>query len=240
MRCCVSNPPFAPASLTIHGGGPPSADASLDFLRWRAHQRRKPAAPLTVNERSVGTLKGAGAVVLAGGERGGGNGFSFQNTLLKVDGATFLKDSEALQEEAFGNESLLIIADDVDQAVEVTRHFEGNLTGCIYSDTKGDDESYYRRIEPVLRKKVGRLLNDKMPTGVAVVPSMNHGGPYPATGHPGFTAVGLPASISRFAMLECYDNVREHRLPSELRNQNPSGALWRLIDQRWSQEDVGV
>ena len=191
-------------------------------------------------ERSVGTLKGAGAEVLAGGERGGGNGFSFQNTLLKVDGATFLNDPEALQEEAFGNESLLIIADDMDQAVEVTRHFEGNLTGCIYSDSKGEDEPHYRRIEPVLRKKVGRLLNDKMPTGVAVVPSMNHGGPYPATGHPGFTAVGLPASIARFAMLECYDNVREHRLPAELRDQNPSGALWRLIDQQWSQGDVGA
>ena len=174
-----------------------------------------------------------------GGERGGGKGFSFQNTLLKVDGATFLKDPEALQEEAFGNESLLIIADDMDQAVEVTRHFEGNLTGCIYSDSKGEDEPHYRRIEPVLRKKVGRLLNDNMPTGVAVVPSMNHGGPYPATGHPGFTAVGLPSSISRFAMLECYDNVREHRLPAELRDQNPSGALWRLIDQQWSQGAVG-
>jgi NADP-dependent aldehyde dehydrogenase len=113
------------------------------------------------------------------------------------------------------------------------------LTGCIYTDAEGADESHYRRIEPVLRKKVGRLLNDKMPTGVAVVPAMNHGGPYPATGHPGFTAVGLPASISRFAMLACYDNVRQHRLPAELRDQNPSGRVWRLIDGGWTQGDVG-
>ncbi|MEE3258884.1 MAG: aldehyde dehydrogenase (NADP(+)), partial [Candidatus Latescibacterota bacterium] len=191
-------------------------------------------------ERSVDVLKGAGAEILTGGARGGGNGFSFQNTLLQVDGATFIAHPEALQEEAFGNESLAIVADDMDQAVEVARHFEGNLTGCIYTDAEGEDESHYRRIEPVLRKKVGRLLNDKMPTGVAVVPSMNHGGPYPATGHPGFTAVGLPASISRFAMLECYDNVREHRLPAELRDQNPSGRVWRLIDGGWSQGDVGA
>lgn len=191
-------------------------------------------------ERSVDVLKGAGAEVLTGGARGGGHGFSFQNTLLKVDGATFIAHPEALQEEAFGNESLAIVADDMDQAVEVARRFEGNLTGCIYTDAEGEDESHYRRIEPVLRKKVGRLLNDKMPTGVAVVPSMNHGGPYPATGHPGFTAVGLPASISRFAMLECYDNVRAQRLPAELRDQNPSGRVWRLIDQGWSQGDVGA
>ena len=37
---------------------------------------------------------------------------------------------------------------------------------------------------------------------------MNHGGPFPATGHPGFTAVGLPGAIRRFGMLKCYDNVR--------------------------------
>ncbi|MEZ5952494.1 MAG: hypothetical protein R3C12_25545 [Planctomycetaceae bacterium] len=56
-----------------------------------------------------------------------------------------------------------------------------------------------------------------MPTGVAVSPAMNHGGPYPATGHAGFTAVGLPASIRRFSMLQSYDNVPEHRLPPLLK-----------------------
>jgi NADP-dependent aldehyde dehydrogenase len=82
------------------------------------------------------------------------------------------------------------------------------------------------------------LLNDKMPTGVAVSPAMNHGGPFPATGHPGFTAVGMPAAIQRFAMLCCYDNVRQARLPAALQNKNPTGRLWRLIDGAWSQGDV--
>ena len=72
---------------------------------------------------------------------------------------------------------------------------------------------------PPLRQRVGRLLNDKMPTGVAVTAAMNHGGPFPATGHPGFTAVGLPAAMRRFAMLQCYDNVRPHRLPPALRDK---------------------
>jgi NADP-dependent aldehyde dehydrogenase len=76
-----------------------------------------------------------------------------------------------------------------------------------------------------------------MPTGVAVSPAMNHGGPYPATGHPGFTAVGIPASLRRFGMLACYDNVRGDRLPPLLRDNNPSGA-WRLIDGAWTQADV--
>jgi NADP-dependent aldehyde dehydrogenase len=81
-------------------------------------------------------------------------------------------------------------------------------------------------------------LNDKMPTGVAVSPAMNHGGPYPATGHPGFTAVGIPASLRRFAMLACYDNVRPHRLPPALRDKNPNGRMWRLIDGAWTQGNV--
>jgi NADP-dependent aldehyde dehydrogenase len=77
-----------------------------------------------------------------------------------------------------------------------------------------------------------------MPTGVAVSPAMNHGGPYPATGHPGFTAVGIPASLRRFAMLQCFDNVRPHRLPPALQNKNPNGQMWRNLDGRWTQEDV--
>jgi NADP-dependent aldehyde dehydrogenase len=50
-----------------------------------------------------------------------------------------------------------------------------------------------------------------------VSPAMNHGGPYPATGHPGFTSVGIPTSIVRFTALQSYDNVRPDRLPDFLR-----------------------
>jgi NADP-dependent aldehyde dehydrogenase len=87
---------------------------------------------------------------------------------------------------------------------------------------------------------VGRLLNDKMPTGVAVSPAMNHGGPFPSTGHPGFTAVGIPASLLRFGALQCYDNVRPHRLPPELADHNPTGSMWRIIDGEWTQRDVSA
>jgi NADP-dependent aldehyde dehydrogenase len=120
----------------------------------------------------------------------------------------------------------------------IAEALDGNLTGTIYSDTTGKDDAAYARVEEVLRRRVGRLLNDKMPTGVAVSPAMNHGGPYPATGHPGFTAVGIPASLLRFAALRSYDNVRPHRLPAELANKNPTGSMWRLVDGAWSQRDV--
>ena len=126
------------------------------------------------------------------------------------------------------------------QAAAVAASLEGNLTGCIYSETTGSDDALHDALAPLLRAKVGRLLNDKMPTGVAVSPAMNHGGPFPSTGHPGFTAVGIPASLRRFARLECYDNVRAARLPSLLRDTNPGGRAWRLIAGAWTRGDVGA
>src|SRR5438876_10971183 len=60
-----------------------------------------------------------------------------------------------------------------------------------------------------------------MLTGLVVSPAMNHGGPFPATGHPGFTAVGIPASLLRFAALHGYDNVREPRLPPSCATRTP-------------------
>ena len=183
-------------------------------------------------------LRAAGAEVIVGGTPGGGQGYSHSNTLLSVTGRQFLAHAEALQTEAFGNSSLLVIADNVAELCLAIDHLDGNLTGCIYSDAGGADDAEYDHVAPRLRQRVGRLLNDRMPTGVALSPAMNHGGPYPATGHPGFTAVGTPAALRRFAALHCYDNVRPHRLPPALRDENPTGAMWRFIDGRWTQADV--
>ena len=185
----------------------------------------------------VATIQKAGAKVLAGGTAGGGKGVSFSNTLMTVSGTQFLSDPEIFQTEAFGNGSLIVLADSVEQMAAIAESLEGNLTGCIYSDTTGNDDEAYNVIEPALRTKVGRLLNDKMPTGVAVSPAMNHGGPFPATCHPGFTAVGLPGSAARFAMLQCYDNVRPARLPATLQDSNPAG-IWRRVDGKWTTENV--
>ncbi len=185
----------------------------------------------------VRTILDAGASLVTGGQSGGGKGVCFQNTLMRVSGRQFLANPHVFQTEAFGNGSLFVVADSVEQMVEIGELLEGNLTGGIYSDTAGSDDADYALIEKVLRIKVGRLLNDKMPTGVAVSSAMNHGGPFPATGHPGFTAVGFPASITRFGMLQSYDAVRPHRLPSVLQSKNP-GGVWRRINGEWSTADV--
>ena len=188
---------------------------------------------------AIGTVRAAGATLMTGGDAVAGDRVAVENTLLSVTGTRFLAEPERLQTEMFGPVSLLVVAADVDEAASIIRQLEGNLTGTIYSSRAGDDDAAYRRIEPLLRRKVGRLLNDKMPTGVAVSPAMNHGGPFPATGHPGFTAVGIPASLRRFSALHCYDAVRPERLPEVLGDGNPAGT-WRLIDGRWTTSPVAV
>lgn len=180
-------------------------------------------------------LRQHGAEIITGGEELDSPGYAFANTLLRVSGDAFLADPEALQTEAYGTVSLVVCARDAGQMEEIAAVLEGSLTGCIYSHTEGKDDLLYDRIEPVLREKVGRLLNDKMPTGVVISPAMNHGGPYPATGHPGFTGLGIPASLLRFTALRSYDNVRPYRLPTPLQDKNPTGSMWRFIDLEWTQ-----
>jgi NADP-dependent aldehyde dehydrogenase len=219
----------------------PGGATSEAFVRAVAKRFREAPAGTMLGEgvrkslaSGIATLISAGATVVAGGKPQGGGAITHENTLLRVDGDAFLAHPERLQTEAFGNESLFVVAKTAEQLVEIARHLEGNLTGCLYTHRGGQDDALYDRVAAVLRTRVGRLLNDKMPTGVAVSPAMNHGGPFPATGHPGFTAVGIPASLHRFAMLECYDNVRPHRLPPALKDENPTGKMWRLIDGTWT------
>lgn len=184
--------------------------------------------------RGVEGLTAAGADLLAGGELVPGERLAVTNSLLRVSGERFLEAHEALQAEAFGNASLVVVASDIDQLASIVASLEGSLTGTIYSHSGGVDDAAYQRIAIDLEQRVGRLLNDKMPTGVAVSPAMNHGGPYPATGHPGFTAVGIPASMLRFAKLTCYDAVRPERLPWLLQDGPATGRTWRCIDGQWS------
>lgn len=195
-------------------------------------------AGVEANLRSaIQELQSAGAKVLTSAHAADPARCSRPNTLLCINGRDFLQQPGRCQTEAFGNTALIVVSGSSEETSQILRSLEGNLTGCIYSAEDGSDDSDYNRIEPVLRDKVGRLLNDKMPTGVAVSPAMNHGGPFPASGHPGFTAVGIPASLVRFSKLDCYDNVRPHRLPPLLQDRNPTGA-WRLVDGTWTKSPL--
>ncbi len=101
---------------------------------------------------SVARLVAAGARAVAGSSPASGTGYGFSNTLLTVDGARFLADTETFQTEAFGNASLAVIATYADQVERILAALEGNLTGTIYSDTSGSDDALYGRLAPRLRQ----------------------------------------------------------------------------------------
>ena len=223
-----------------------SADDGAIHLRRESEIRRRSAHPLLSSAvaralaASVTTLQAAGAHLVTGGQPAAAPGHRFSNTLLRVSDDEFLLAPETLQTEAFGNAALFVVVRDGAQMAALLTHLEGNLTGCFYSDSGGSDDALNSTLEPLLRARVGRQLNDKMPTGVAVSPAMNHGGAYPGTGHPGFTAVGIPASLRRVAQLLCYDNVRGPRLPPALGDKNPHRRMWRLVDGQGTQRDIGA
>jgi len=204
----------------------------------------RPAQPLLSSagrqqlQRGVTALTNAGAQLVTGGNNAPGEGYRYANTLLRATAAQFLAAPHDLQREIFGNATLAVVVNTQKELESILGLLEGNLTGTVYSAKSGaaqsGDDAIYNVIAPLLRERVGRLLNDKMPTGVAVSPAMNHGGPYPATSHPGTTSVGIPASIHRFAKLECYDAVRPERLPAILKDTIANPGTWRLINGNWT------
>jgi 2,5-dioxopentanoate dehydrogenase len=201
----------------------------------RAPQPLLSSSGLEQIKAGVGAMVAAGAEPVAGGSAVEGPGYRYTNTLLRATAKQFLADPERLQREVFGNVTMAVTVEDDAELMAILDGLEGNLTGTIYAGNSGIDDEVYRRIEPLLRRKVGRLLNNKMPTGVAVSPAMHHGGPYPATSHGGFTSVGIPASLTRFGVLACYDNVREDRLPAILRDKITNPNTWRSINGQWVQ-----
>src|SRR5206468_1658 len=96
--------------------------------------------------QSVSSLIRAGAHTPVRGKGNAGQGYSHANTLLRASGTQFLEAADAMQTEAFGNASLVVVAEDIEEACQVIDRLEGNLTGCIYSHTGGADDAAYNKI----------------------------------------------------------------------------------------------
>ncbi len=148
-----------------------------------------------------------------------------QQAVTKVKASTFIAN-KILHQEIFGPFSLIVECDDKAQLEEVINHLEGQLTGTIISnkfDGKGNDQ-----IISALQNRVGRIIFNGVPTGVEVCPSMQHGGPYPASTDSRFTAVGID-SIKRWVRPFSYQDWPNNLLPDELKNENPLNIL-RLVN----------
>ena len=131
---------------------------------------------------------------------------------FEVSDETFLKHDE-LQHEIFGPATVLVRCASAVRMLEVARRLEGSLTATIHGTRRDLEQN--RALLAVLARKAGRLVFNGFPTGVEVCPSMQHGGPYPATSDPRFTSVGT-AAIQRFARPVCFQDCPPEFLPSEL------------------------
>ncbi|MDP0928033.1 aldehyde dehydrogenase (NADP(+)) [Paracoccus onubensis] len=133
--------------------------------------------------------------------------------LYETTAEAYLQD-RALGEEVFGPLGLIVRVASVDEMVTLAKGFEGQLTMTLHMDE--GDLPHAQKLRPVLERKAGRILVNGFPTGVEVVDSMVHGGPYPASTNFGATSVGTLA-IRRFLRPVSYQNFPEALLPEDLR-----------------------
>ncbi len=183
-------------------------------------------------EKTVPVTAGVDGVTLsAQGAKTVEAGFTYPNTILESDASSFRADG-TLQTEHFGPVSLFVRCETMDELLDSLQHLEGNLTATVHAD-----ESEYDDAAPVfdtLREKVGRVILNGYPTGVEVVHSMQHGGPYPATTAPGTTSVGMTA-IKRFMRPVAFQNLPDELLPDALKRDNPLGIM-RIVDNEYTRE----
>ena len=134
--------------------------------------------------------------------------------ILSVSGKYFLANPK-LHQEVFGPFSLVVRAKNETELIEIINGLEGQLTGTILAEK--EDYSNLHDIIDALENRVGRIIFNGVPTGVEVCPSMQHGGPYPASTDSRFTAVGTN-SIKRWVRPVSYQSFPNELLPVALKN----------------------
>ena len=157
-----------------------------------------------------------------------GNAAQGRPLVASVAANDFIKNP-ALAEEVFGPYSLIVRCKSNDELNSVINHSQGQLTCTVIGDEV--ELAKHASLFNVVVEKAGRLVINGVPTGVEVCPSMQHGGPYPATTDSRFTAVGTDA-IKRFVRPVSFQNFPDSLLPNELKDKNPLG-IWRMLDGKW-------
>jgi NADP-dependent aldehyde dehydrogenase len=109
----------------------------------------------------------------------------------------------------------------------VAHHLEGQLTATIHGTAK--DLSEFSSLVSILENRVGRLLFNGFATGVEVCPSIQHGGPYPATTEDRTTSVGTAQSSGLRAPLPAR-TFRKQRCPRGPSGRQPTRDL-AIVDR---------
>ncbi|MDX1622292.1 MAG: aldehyde dehydrogenase family protein, partial [Nitriliruptorales bacterium] len=141
--------------------------------------------------------------------------------------ATSYPNSEPLHEECFGPVAILVRYEDRADLFGALRSVPGALAAGVHGSP--DDELSVELVR-LLADMAGRIVWNGWPTGVAVVWSMHHGGPYPATTDPLHTSVGA-AALRRFLRPVAYQGVPEELLPPAVRDSDPLQLPGRIDGQ---------
>ncbi|MGY8915520.1 MAG: aldehyde dehydrogenase (NADP(+)), partial [Flavobacteriales bacterium] len=156
-----------------------------------------------------------------------------QQKVVTVRGDQFLANP-TLHQEVFGPFSVVVKCKDASELKNILEHLEGQLTGTVLGN-KAELESYHEIVE-VLTNRVGRIIFNGVPTGVEVCPSMQHGGPFPASTDSRFTSVGVSA-IKRWSRPVAFQDWPNEMLPQALQNKNPLN-LMRLINGIYTNDKI--
>ncbi|MFC7594689.1 aldehyde dehydrogenase (NADP(+)) [Terrabacter sp. GCM10028922] len=185
------------------------------------HRLLNPAIADGYVARRAAVLATAGVrVVHAGSVRRDDDGQAWVTpTFLAVSLATLRNHPDTLLDEAFGPLSILVeVPARSDLAAVVADLFPGNLTSTVHLGT-GEVGPHLDRLVRVMARTSGRVLFRGWPTGVAVTPAMQHGGPWPATTTDA-TSVGT-AAVGRFQRGVAFQGAPQVLLPAPLRDENP-------------------
>ena len=192
------------------------------------HRLLNPSITAGYRERRDAILATPGVKVISQGELrvdADGNGWATP-TIVSVPVAVLREHHESLLDEAFGPLSVMVEYDDEAELAPLAAElFEGNLTGTVHA-ADGENTPALRELVEWMTQSTGRVLFGGWPTGVAVTPAMQHGGPWPATTNDTSTSVGS-AAIGRFLRTVAYQGAPQDLLPAPLRDDNPWGVPQR-------------
>lgn len=160
--------------------------------------------------RSISGLNGKGVTLLKKDQNGSQ---MVEPVLARTTGASYLADP-SVGHEIFGPFGLLVVCKNYDEMVRVALQLEGQLTTTIHADE--NDIEHILVLREILAEKSGRVIWNGVPTGVEVVHSITHGGPYPASTDVRFTAVGHDAT-RRWLRPVTFQNWPSHLLPGMLK-----------------------
>ena len=124
-------------------------------------------------------------------------------------------------QECFGPVTVLCEYETAEQRDAVLSALPGALAASVFTEPEETEE--LSALVAQLSGRVGRVVVDGFPTGVATAWAQHHGGPWPATTAPAHTSVGA-GGLRRFVRPVCLQDAPEAVLPPALRDDNP----WRV------------